>query len=184
MTGLTSLEDIEQLYAARGGLHYGEGVTQLEHALQCAVLAQAEGAPPSVIVAALLHDIGHLVEKEEDVTGGRFDDRHETVGARMLEGFFPESVYRPVALHVAAKRYLCATDASYYDRLSAASKHSLALQGGPFDGTGIAEFEARPFHREAVRVRLWDDGGKVAGLSVPTFAELRPLLERVSLAAS
>jgi predicted HD phosphohydrolase len=92
-------------------------------------------------------------------------------------------VVEAVRLHVAAKRYLCATDASYFDRLSAASQHSLALQGGSFDVAGIAEFEAQPFHQEAVQVRLWDDGGKVTGLRTPSFAELRPLLERVSLTA-
>jgi phosphonate degradation associated HDIG domain protein len=179
MTGLTSLEDIELLYAARGGLHYGEGVTQLEHALQCAVLAQAEDATPGVIVAALLHDIGHLVEKEEDVAEGRFDDRHETVGARMLEGLFPESVYRPVALHVAAKRYLCFIEPQYWDGLSAASQKSLVLQGGAFDAAQAAAFERASCWQDAVQLRRFDDMGKRAEISGRIFADFIPLMREL-----
>ena len=179
MTRLTSLEDIELLYAARGGLHYGEGVTQLEHALQCAVLAQAEGAPPSVIVAALLHDIGHLVEKEEDVAEGRFDDRHETVGARMLECLFPESVYRPVALHVAAKRYLCFTEPQYWAGLSPASQKSLKLQGDPFDQAQALAFERASHWQDAVQLRRFDDMGKAAEISGRAFADFIPLIREL-----
>ena len=92
MTSPETLADIEQLYATRGGLRYGEGVTQLEHALQSAVLAEAEGSPPGLIVAALLHDLGHFFEREEDVADGKSDDRHEAVGARLLEAFFRSRV--------------------------------------------------------------------------------------------
>jgi phosphonate degradation associated HDIG domain protein len=179
MTGLNSLEDIERLYAARGGLHYGEGVTQLEHALQCAVLAQAEGAPPSLIVAALLHDIGHLVEKEEDVAEGRFDDRHETVGARMLERLFPESIYRPVALHVAAKRYLCFTEPQYWASLSPASQKSLKLQGDPFDQAQALAFERASHWQGAVQLRRFDDMGKRAEISGRIFGDFIPLMREL-----
>ena len=182
---MSFIDRLEELFARRGAEAYlGEPVTISQHMLQCAALAQAEGASEPLVAAALLHDIGHLAG-----SGGEYrpedtiDRRHDEGGAEVLAGHFPPLVVESVRLHVAAKRYLCATDASYYDRLSTASKHSLALQGGPFDVAGIAEFEAQPFHREAVRVRLWDDGGKVAGLSVPTFADLRPLLERVALRA-
>jgi predicted HD phosphohydrolase len=107
MAARLSLDDIERLYAERGGLAYGEGVSQIEHALQCAVLAQADGAAPSLIVAALLHDVGHLFEDDVDETRLTIDDRHETAGARALAGLFDEAVRAPIALHVAAKRYLC-----------------------------------------------------------------------------
>ena len=180
------IDQLEELFMRRGAEAYlGEPVTISQHMLQCAALAQRDDASEPLVAAALLHDIGHLAG-----SGGEYrpddtiDRRHDESGAEVLDGHFPPLVVEAVRLHVAAKRYLCATDASYYGQLSPASRHSLVLQGGPFDGTGIAEFEARPFHREAVQVRLWDDGGKVAGLRVPTFAELRPLLERVSLAAS
>jgi phosphonate degradation associated HDIG domain protein len=182
MTGLTGLEDIERLYAAQGGLHYGEGVTQLEHALQSAALAEAQAAAPSLIAAALLHDIGHLVEKEEDVAEGRFDDRHETVGARLLESFFPESVYRPVALHVAAKRYLCFTELQCWDRLSAASQKSLVLQGGAFNAMQAAAFERAPYWRDAVLIRRFDDMGKSMEISRRAFADFIPLMRELLVA--
>lgn len=176
MTGPRSLEEIEQLYAARGGLHYGEGVTQIEHALQSAALAGAEGSTPSLIVAALLHDIGHLLEKEEDVAQGRFDDRHEAVGARMLQALFPESVYRPIALHVAAKRYLCFTEPQYWSGLSPASQKSLTLQGGPFDPAQAQAFEHAGFWRDAVRLRRFDDMGKREDISGRAFADYLPMM--------
>ncbi|HEX4270861.1 MAG TPA: HD domain-containing protein [Rhizomicrobium sp.] len=180
MTGPKNLEEIEQLYALRGGLHYGEGVTQIEHALQTAVLAQVEGADSSLTVAALLHDIGHLCESEEDVAEGRFDDRHEAVGARMLAALFPESVYRPVALHVAAKRYLCFTEPQYWMGLSPASRRSLELQGGPFDQGQAAAFERAPFWREAVSLRRFDDMGKREEVSGRAFADYLPMMRDLS----
>ncbi|HUE65188.1 MAG TPA: HD domain-containing protein [Rhizomicrobium sp.] len=170
-----TLADIEQLYAARGGLHYGEGVTQLEHALQSAVLAEAQGSP-ALVVAALLHDIGHLFEREEDVTDARSDDRHETVGARVLEALFPKAVYCPVALHVAAKRYLCFTEPQYWAGLSQASKQSLKLQGGPLDPAQALAFERAPYWRDAVRLRRFDDMGKREKISGRAFADFLPMM--------
>ena len=102
MTPPLTLEDVVRLFAEKGRLHYGEGVSQLEHALQCASLAEAAGEPDSLVVAALLHDIGHLTEDEADVIAGLEDDRHEVTGARMLRGLFSDAVRRPIALHVAA----------------------------------------------------------------------------------
>lgn len=107
MPRLASLEDIERLYAAHGGLSYGEDVTQLEHALQCAALAEASGAADSLVAAALLHDIGHLFEAEAAGPDLGSDARHEIIGARALKGLFGPAVRAPIALHVAAKRYLC-----------------------------------------------------------------------------
>lgn len=174
MTSPENLEDIAQLYAARGGLHYGEGVTQLEHALQSAVLAQTQAFSPDFVIAALLHDIGHFFEKEEDV--GRFDDRHEAIGARLLERLFPKSVYRPVALHVAAKRYLCFTEPQYWAGLSAASRQSLRLQGGPFDRAQAQAFERAPFWQGAVQLRRFDDMGKRQEISGRAFADFMPMM--------
>jgi phosphonate degradation associated HDIG domain protein len=176
MTGPKNLEEIEQLYALRGGLHYGEGVTQIEHALQTAVLAEVDGAGPGLIVAALLHDIGHLFESEDDVAEGRFDDRHEAVGARMLAALFPESVYRPVSLHVAAKRYLCFMEPQYWAGLSPASQQSLRLQGGPFDQAQAAAFERAPFWQKAVDLRRFDDMGKREEVSGRAFADYLPMM--------
>jgi phosphonate degradation associated HDIG domain protein len=176
------IDRLEALYAERGAEAYmGEAVSVAGHMLQCAALAQAEGAPEALIAAALMHDIGHLTgplgEYEPTDTADR---RHEAAGAATLEGAFPPAVVEPVRLHVAAKRYLCATDAGYYDRLSEPSKHSLVLQGGPMSAAEMAVFEALPHHKDAVRVRGWDDHGKVADLATPNFGDFRPLLERLA----
>ena len=180
MTALSSLAGIERLYAMRGARHYGEGVTQVEHALQCGALAERANASPSLIVAALLHDIGHLFEDEDGAVDAAADRRHETIGATALRTLFGPSVCAPIALHVAAKRYLCAVDADYRDRLSAASTASLALQGGPFDAAGVARFTRRPFWRDAVALRRIDDDGKAIEASGQVFADYLPLIAQVA----
>jgi gamma-butyrobetaine dioxygenase len=179
MRRLSSLQEIARLYATRGGLRYGEGVSQLEHALQCAVLAEAAGAGPATVAAALLHDIGHLPSGEAEAAAS--DNRHEAKGAQMLAGLFGPDVRGPIALHVAAKRYLCAREPGYFDALSAASKASLELQGGPFDAAAADAFERRPFWREAVALRRWDDLGKSADVCGRSFADFLPAL-RAALA--
>ena len=176
------IERLEDLFQRRGAEAYlGEPVTVAQHMLQCAALAQAEGAKDTLIAAALLHDVGHLTEGEagEYTPEDKVDKRHDQAGAKALESHFPAAVVEPVRLHVAAKRYLCAIDPTYYGRLSVASKHSLALQGGPMNQAEIAAFEAVDFHQDAVRVRRWDDAGKVTDLRTPTFEDLLPLLRRV-----
>jgi predicted HD phosphohydrolase len=148
--------------------------------LQTAALAEAQGAPDTLIAAALLHDIGHFIgEFGDDAPDDTVDRLHEAAGATVLQGYFPRAVTEPVRLHVAAKRYLCATDRTYSDRLSAASKHSLSLQGGPMSAPEIAAFERLDRHEDAVRLRRWDDGGKATGLRTKTFDDFRPLLQRV-----
>ncbi|HEX4198949.1 MAG TPA: HD domain-containing protein [Caulobacteraceae bacterium] len=183
MTPPSRLEDIERLYAARGGLTYGEGVTQLEHALQCAVLAQAAGASPSLVAAALLHDIGHLLQHEREATAFSADDHHEAAGAEALAGLFGEPVWRPVALHVAAKRYLCFAEPDYFAALSPASQASLKLQGGPFDAARAAAFERLPYWREARDLRRFDDTGKRDQPADREFADFLPLLRALLIAA-
>jgi predicted HD phosphohydrolase len=172
---------IAEIFARRGAESYlGEAVTVAEHLLQAATLAEAEGAPDALVAAALLHDIGQFTSEfgpySPDDSG---DNRHDEAGAKVLEGFFPRAVTECVRLHVAAKRYLCATDPTYHDTLSPPSQHSLALQGGPLTDAEIARFRELEFHREAVRVRLWDDRGKAAGASTMVFDDFRPLLQRV-----
>ena len=181
---IAGLDDIEKLYFSRGGLHYGEGITQIEHALQSAELAQAQGAPESLIVAALLHDIGHLFEKEEDVADGKSDDRHEAIGARALAGLFPQSLWRPVALHVAAKRYLCFMEPRYWAGLSQASKKSLELQGGTFSQEQAQAFERAPYWQEAVLLRRFDDMGKQDEMSGRCFADFIPMMRKLRAEAA
>lgn len=151
-----------------------------EHMLQSAMLAQEENAGEFLIAAALLHDIGHYTSEfgENSVEQG-IDNLHDEAGARILEDFFPPVVVACVRLHVAAKRYLCATDPGYFAKLSPASVATLKLQGGPMTEDEVAEFRTHPYFREAVRVRLWDEGGKVPGLPTPPFGHYEPLLQSV-----
>lgn len=167
-TALT-LVRIRDLFAGHGAAWYGgESVTQTEHALQCAWLAEQAGEPPALVAAALLHDIGHLLEAPGD--GGDRDRRHQDVAARALAQLFDPEVTEPIRLHVLAKRYLCAVDAAYLATLSPASVHSLELQGGPYDAGQARAFELLPHAQAAVRLRRYDDLAKVPGAVTPGLA--------------
>jgi phosphonate degradation associated HDIG domain protein len=159
-------DEVVALYGARGArAYFGERVSMTEHGLQAAWFAQVEAAPKPLVIAALLHDIGHLLELVPDeLADWTTDARHEEIGARWLATRFGPEVSEPVRLHVPAKRYLCATDPDYLRQLSPASVHTLKLQGGPMSPEETRAFEREPHYREAVRVRRWDDQGKVAGL--------------------
>ena len=165
-------DEILAIYAARGaGAYFGERVSMTEHALQTAYFAQQANASESLIVAALLHDIGHLLAQvPDDIADWTADAHHEAIGARWLAQRFAPGICEPVRLHVAAKRYLCATDAHYFAKLSPASVHTLKLQGGPMSAPEVAQFEAERYFTAAVQVRRWDDQGKVAGLKTPQLA--------------
>jgi phosphonate degradation associated HDIG domain protein len=175
--------DILALYQARGSAAYfGERVSMTEHGLQAAHFAQTQQAPEPLIVAALLHDIGHLLEEvPELLENWTSDAHHEEIGARWLLTRFGPAIAVPVRLHVPAKRYLCATDSLYFGQLSSASVHTLKLQGGPMSQQEVARFESESFAKDAVRLRHWDDQGKVAGLKTPTLADFAPMIERVAL---
>ncbi len=172
------VDHLLQIFTTAGPQRYGgEAVSQLEHALQSAVWAQSADAEDSLVAAALLHDLGHLIDREpEAAMAEAVDDRHENRGALMLADWFPPEVTEPVRLHVAAKRYLCASDLAYFDRLSEESKRSLALQGGAFDEQEAAAFIAQPFAEAAVRLRRWDEAAKVPGARTPDLESFRPLL--------
>ena len=168
-----------RLFAERGsGLYFGEAVTETEHALQTAHLAEEADAPATLVAAALLHDVGHLLhDLGEDVAERGIDGRHEAVGAAWLATHFGPAVADPVRLHVAAKRFLCAVNPAYLDELSPASRRSLELQGGPFSSEEQAAFRAEPHWEAAVALRRWDDAAKVPGLAVPGVEHYRPCLE-------
>jgi phosphonate degradation associated HDIG domain protein len=178
---MDTLDAIADLFATRGrAMYFGEAVSEAEHALQAAHLAERAGADDTLVAAALLHDIGHLLHGlGQDVADRGVDGRHEVVGCAWLAERFGPAVAEPVRLHVAAKRYLCATDPAYLARLSPASRQSLALQGGPHTPAEAAAFERHPHHSAAVRLRHWDDVAKVPGWVVPPLGHYYPRLARL-----
>lgn len=175
--------EIFELFQTRGhDAYFGEGVSQREHALQAAWLAQNSSAQPALVVAALLHDIGHLIHGlPENIADQGVDGYHEAAGANWLKAHFGPEVTEPIRLHVDAKRYLCATDPAYRAMLSPSSEQSLALQGGPADKEEVRAMEANPFFEGAVLLRRWDDAAKVAGLTVPDFEHYRNLIDSLRL---
>jgi phosphonate degradation associated HDIG domain protein len=174
-----SLDDILEAFDRLGDRLYGEDVSQREHALQAAQHAAEDGASESLIAAALLHDYGHLLEPERAGQPDA-DARHEAVGAALLKGLFGPEMTGPIALHVAAKRYLCAVEPGYFAGLSEASRRSLALQGGPFSKGQAARFAARPHAAAAIRLRRYDDLAKVVGAATPDLSSYIPMLIRLS----
>lgn len=183
-----AIDQLRRLFALNGGKMYDPIVTQLEHALQGAALAEAAGAPDALIAAALLHDVGHLL-LDEHMGNGDFlleDRRHEELGADFLQNLsFPQSVVEPIRLHVPAKRYLCASDGAYWDGLSSASQRSLDVQGGAFSDAEAASFIARPHAPSAADVRRWDDRAKGAGVATPQLEHfLTGAVSRVLVAAT
>jgi len=168
---MSALTEIRAAFAKRGGDTYGEGVSQLEHALQCAACAERDGAAPALIAATLLHDIGHLIhDLPQDIADQGIDTQHESLGSAFLSRHFGPEVTEPVHLHVAAKRYLATTEHGYFDLLSPASVQSLHLQGGLMSMEERARFAAEQFAEDAVKLRRWDDEGKVAGARTPDLA--------------
>ena len=176
---MSAVDEIMELFEGASGRKYGgEQVTQLAHALQCAASAEREGAPVPLVLAALLHDVGHLVHDLGPRPAARgIDDKHEEGGAEWLRRWFGAAVSEPVRLHVAAKRYLCAAEPGYFESLSSASVRSLELQGGPFDPAAAAAFLARPHAVEAVRLRRWDEAAKELGRVTPDLAHFRPYID-------
>ena len=173
-----TIPDICALFDSRGGRMYGgEPVTQREHALQSAALAEGAGADAELIVAALLHDLGHLLNDQGDTPTARgIDDVHQYFALPFLRGLFDDRVLEPICLHVDAKRYLCATRPGYYDALSGDSKRSLAVQGGAFSVADAAAFIATPGADRAVELRLWDDAAKLAGQPTPPLAHFSAIM--------
>lgn len=183
MQSPASIDELFDLYESKGALAYGEMISQGEHALQCAALARADDVNDALAVAALFHDVGHLVL---DVQGNgefdfaRDDDRHEALGARILATLFGPSVAQPVALHVIAKRWLCTREPEYHQRLSAASKETLIAQGGLLSDEECERFEAHPGFNDAVALRTWDDAGKIEGLHVGVLRDWEPVVRSLA----
>ena len=176
------IDQITSLFSTRGEVQYGaEAVTQRQHALQCAHLAEQSNAAPELVAAALLHDLGHLLPASEFERGG-FDDFHQDKALPFLRGLFDDAVLEPIRLHVNAKRYLCQIDVYYWASLSTASQRSLVVQGGPFSAAQAQAFMGQPFAQGAVALRRWDDLAKDPTATAPDWAHFVGLLEALRLA--
>jgi phosphonate degradation associated HDIG domain protein len=175
---MTLLEEIRAAFARRGHETYGEGISQLDHALQCAAFAERDGADAALVTATLLHDIGHLLhDLPADVADSGVDTQHEASGSAWLSRHFGPAVTEPVRMHVAAKRYLATMEPGYFDRLSDASKLSLRLQGGPMTATQADTFAAEPFFADAIRLRRWDEEGKIIDYRGPALDHFLPRVQ-------
>jgi phosphonate degradation associated HDIG domain protein len=181
MTTANIIDDIFARFRQYGDAAYiGEPVSQSEHMLQAAQFAEEDGAGPTLVAAALLHDFGHLIhDLPEDSAEHGVDTRHEELGFDFLGRYFPDAVVEPVRMHVAAKRYLCTVDPGYRKELSPASILSLELQGGALSEAEVEEFERSPYAEDAVRLRRYDDQGKIPGAQVPDLEHYREVLEGV-----
>jgi len=181
---MLTLSDIEYLFAVHGATQYsGEPVTQLQHALQTAHLAEQSDADDALVTACLLHDLGHMLNPQGETPSMRgIDDTHQYYALPFLRGLFPAQVLEPIKLHVDAKRYLCQSNADYHAKLSEDSKRSLVLQGGVFDTAQAASFLAQDGAREAVTLRLWDDLAKQDGLKTPSLSHFLGRARRCVLA--
>ena len=169
---LPLVDVVMDLLAAGAGVSYRERVTMLDHALQSAALAVADDAGDEMVLACLLHDLGHILG-----AAGRWGlPGHAEVGARALQPLLAPAVVEPIRNHVTAKRYRVALEPAYHDRLSLASQMSLAEQGGPLAPDDAEAFAAGAFAAEALRLRAYDDEGKVEGLAVPPLQTYRGLI--------
>ncbi|MCW5747272.1 MAG: HD domain-containing protein [Alphaproteobacteria bacterium] len=178
---MMTVDDLFVLLGGAGSRQYGgEAVSQLAHALQAATLAVEAGEPATVVIAALFHDVGHLVGEGDQGQADRgIDERHEEAGAEVLRPLFGDDVAETVRLHVAAKRWLCFAEGGYWDSLSRASKVSLGVQGGPFDAAQAAAFRDLPQADAAIRLRRYDDLAKVRGKGTPGLDEFRAWATRL-----
>ena len=172
---------IGSIFERRGGEEYlGEPVTMGQHMLQGATLAEQNKEPDEIVVGALLHDIGHFTSEFGTFSMDDTEDRyHENAGADLLENFFPSVITDCCRYHVAAKRYLCATDPLYCNKLSDASVHSLNLQGGPMSEAEIINFKRNPNLKQILTVRLYDDAAKVPKMATPSFRHFAPLVHKM-----
>lgn len=183
------IERLFEIFTRHGVRSYqGGGVSMAEHMLQTAAAAEGASCAPSVVAAALLHDVGHFITdfakleddpKHASMLEATVDRRHEIAGARMLQPYFPPAVVEPIRLHVQAKRYLSAVEKDYVKTLAPQALHTLGLQGGPMSPDDVAVFEENPYCRTAAMLRRWDNAAVVPGLKTPDFEHYRGILENL-----
>ncbi|MBV9190124.1 MAG: HD domain-containing protein [Betaproteobacteria bacterium] len=177
---MTTVHDLLALYSLEGAARYGgEAVTQLEHALQCAQLAERAGGTPELIAACLLHDVGHLLMANAGKKGA--DDVHQYVAVPFLRPLFSEAVLEPIRMHVDAKRYLCRKEKGYWKELSPTSQRTLELQGGIFSAEEGERFRRKPYAEDAIALRRFDDLAKTPGEPTQPLSHYEQLLSSLRL---
>jgi len=174
----TVADTIINLYKSElGAQHYGEAITQEQHALQAAYEAQLDGADDEMIIAALLHDIGHICVQHVENMGSYGIKQHDHIGALFVrENGFSERVAQLIEGHVQAKRYLVYKNEEYYERLSPASKQTLIYQGGPMTANEAAQFEQDPLFKDKLKMRDWDERAKESGKKVSNIETYRDMI--------
>ena len=173
---MTVVTELAELMAVRGTQNYGEQITIAEHCLLTGAAAERHSEPDSLIAACLLHDVGHFLDEPDDAYGIH---SHGESGGDWVSERFGAAVSEPVRMHIEAKRYLCATEPDYHDRLSAASRYTLTKQGGPMTDEEAARFSARPYVDNSLRLRRYDDEhGKRTGVEIRPLSHFESLLER------
>jgi [1-hydroxy-2-(trimethylamino)ethyl]phosphonate dioxygenase len=174
-----AVDQIFAVFREYGGRHYGENVSELEHALQTAEFAKQFGEQDNIVLSCLLHDYGHMLhDLGEDIAQQGVDAKHEIIGATLLKDLFPEVILEPIRQHVAAKRYLCWKTPEYAQGLSKSSRLSLELQGGPMNDMEAQKFETNPHFIACIKVRHYDDMGKVRDMPTADLESYRPLIEK------
>lgn len=173
------IDFIHQQFIESGHVAYGERISMAEHMMQSAYFAEKKNGTRELVVAAFLHDFGHLIlGLPEDITKNGIDGFHEDIGADFLRPYLPSSILDPIQLHVAAKRYLCTVKPGYMAKLSQASKDTLHVQGGLMSEQEVNQFEAEPYFKDAIQVRLFDDLGKEEALVHPSLDYYLALTEQ------
>jgi phosphonate degradation associated HDIG domain protein len=176
---IAPVDRIFSIFQQYGNRHYGENVSELEHALQTAEFAKQSGESDSIVLSCLLHDYGHMLhDLGEDIAQHGVDAKHEVIGATLLKDLFPEMILEPIRQHVAAKRYLCWKVPAYAQGLSESSSLSLQLQGGPMNDVEAQEFESNPHFAACLKVRRYDDMGKVPAMQTADLESYRGLIEK------
>lgn len=179
---LTAAQRIFSVFHEHGSRHYGEHVSELEHALQTAEFARKFGESDAVVLSCLLHDYGHMLhDLGEDIARKGIDAKHEEIGAALLKDMFPEEILEPIRQHVAAKRYFCWKNSAHAEGLSESSRLSLQLQGGAMTESEAKSFETNPHFESCLKVRRYDDMGKVPAMHTAELESYGNLIERFSL---
>lgn len=188
MTEVTVDTILEALETA-GQVPYGtEPVTELEHALQIADIADEMSGDEELILAALLHDIGRVAVRQDEISDTLVPDHmgktldgargHDEAGADLLKDLFSDRVLAGVRMHVAAKRYLCTVEPKYRDRISGGSETTLRMQGGLMSDAELDAFRATPYSEDAVQIRRWDDMAKTPGKPTRPLEYWRDMMAR------